>query len=169
MKRFHSIAVLLLPLFFSACALVQSSEPKMTQLQLRQLQTREYDAPKQIVLEAAVAVLHDEGYIIKSADSGLGILLGTKDVNVEPGWAKVFSFFEDNDNSLEQWDKTRIHEISINVQQFGKNSKVRIISQVKTYNNNDIVSDVHQVRSELFYTDIFSKIDKGVFLRKQDL
>ncbi|WP_462137998.1 hypothetical protein [Candidatus Mycalebacterium sp.] len=37
----------------------------MTQLQIRQMQTKEYEAPKEIVMEASLGFLQDEGYIIK--------------------------------------------------------------------------------------------------------
>lgn len=167
MKQFQIAAVLLFPFVFASCAILPAPPPKMTQLQLRQMQTREYDASRQVVMEAAVAVLHDEGYIIKNADSNLGILRGSKDVDVESGWGKFFSVFDDDGSQV--WDKNSVHEISVNVQQFGKVSRVRIISQVKTYNNRGGVSRVYQVKSEDFYRDIFSKVDKGIFLRKENL
>ena len=165
--RYLLIAVFVVSaLFFGSCAVFAPPPPKMTQLQLRQMQTREFDASRQMVMEAAIAVLHDEGYIIKNADGNLGILLGEKDVDVESGWGKFLSVFGDG---TEVWDKNSVHEVSMNIQEFGKTSKVRVISQVKTYNNKGGVSRVYQVRSEDFYTDIFSKIDKGVFLRKEKL
>ncbi len=147
------------------------SPPKMTQLQIRQMQTREYEAPKEVVIEASLGFLQDEGYIIKNANEKLGIVYGTKEVDVESGWNKFFGGLSkglDGDNDV-AWDKNSVHEISVNVRGFGKKSKVRVISQVKIYDTRGAVSKVAQITDEEFYKNIFYIIDKGVFLHQEGL
>lgn len=148
-----------------------ASQPKMTQLQIREMQTREYEAPKKVVIEASLGFLQDEGYIIKNANENLGIVHGTKEIDVESGWNKFFGGLSkglggDSDTA---WDKNSVHEISVNVRNFGGKSKVRIISQVKTYDTKGAVSKVEQVTDEEFYKNVFSIIDKGIFLQKEGL
>ena len=48
--------------------LAANQKPEMTQLQRRQLQTREYEAvEKTRILEVAVQVLQDDGFVISNA------------------------------------------------------------------------------------------------------
>ncbi len=166
MKRLVLIPVFLSLPLLGGCIAAVPKQPEMTQLQIRQMQTREYDAPRKIVMEAALAFLQDEGYIIKNADSDLGIIHATRDVELGARWSKFFAKAFNDDAT---WETNSVHEMSVNVRKFGETSKVRIISQVKVYDNKGAVSRVRQINEENFYRDIFSKIDKGVFLQKQDL
>jgi len=59
--------------------------------------------------------------------------------------------------------------VSVNVRSFGETSKVRVVSQVKTYNTEGGVSKVEQITEKQFYENVFSKIDKAVFLQNEGL
>jgi len=84
-KHLALIPVLFLALFLGSCV-GGAKKPQFTQLQIRQMQTRTYDAPRKIVMEAALGFLQDEGYIVKNADGNLGLIHATKEIDVESGW-----------------------------------------------------------------------------------
>jgi len=139
-----------------------------TQLQIREYQTRSYQTTDtKMVLKAIVNVLQDEGFIIKEANTDLGILSATKEVDVEStGQALVATLFL---GSNAKWNKNSVYEATANVSEFGAESRVRMIFQVKTYDNKGGVSDVKQIEDANYYQSFFSKVDKGVFIEKEKL
>ncbi|WP_462137997.1 hypothetical protein [Candidatus Mycalebacterium sp.] len=90
---------------------------------------------------------------------------------MESGWNKFFGALGKGVGGGNDavWDKNSVHEISVNIRGFGTKSKVRVISQVKIYDTKGGVSKVEQITDAEFYKNIFSIIDKGVFLHKEGL
>ena len=65
------------------CATIRVT-PEKTQLQIREIQTRSYDTnDTSIVMKDVLDVLQDEGFIIKHANTDLGLLAATNGANVE--------------------------------------------------------------------------------------
>lgn len=139
-----------------------------TQLQMREFQTRSYQSkdPK-VVLKAVVNVLQDDGFIIKEANTELGILTATKEVDVESGASAFFSTLIMGVNA--KWDKNSLFEATANVSEFGQETRVRVIFQVKTMDNKGGVSKVKQIDDEKHYQEFFAKVDKGLFIEKEGL
>jgi hypothetical protein len=55
-----------------------------TQLEIREIQTRSYDTPDtKMVMKAVLNVLQDEGYNIKNAETELGLLTASKEIDIE--------------------------------------------------------------------------------------
>jgi hypothetical protein len=120
-----------------------------------------------MILKAIVNVLQDEGFIIKEANTELGILSATKEVDVEStGEAFVATLFL---GSNAKWNKNSVYEATANVSEFGAESRVRVIFQVKTYDNRGGVSDVKHIEDANYYQSFFAKVDKGVFIEKEKL
>jgi hypothetical protein len=67
------------------------------------------------------------------------------------------------------WDKNSICEVSANVTEFGQETRVRVIFQVKTMDNKGGVSKISQIDDAQHYQDFFAKVDKGVFIEKEGL
>ena len=67
--RVHLIVSLGLVLLLSACA---GTQPEITPLQKREIQTRTYEHPKDTVFRATMAVLQDQGYTLEDADLEIG-------------------------------------------------------------------------------------------------
>ncbi|MEO0203132.1 MAG: hypothetical protein ABIL37_05385 [candidate division WOR-3 bacterium] len=83
MKRIISILTSIT--FFNACATTTSQTPK-TQLEVREYQTRFFQInDKNIILKAIVNTLLDEGYIIKNANTELGIINAEKAIDIQRG------------------------------------------------------------------------------------
>ena len=65
------------------------------------------------------------------------------------------------------FNKLKQIESSINISEFGKQSKVRANFQVKILDNQGRTVEVYQVEDPKYYQDFFMKVDKGIFIQKQ--
>lgn len=141
-------------------------DPRMSQLQIREFQTRAFQTSDTLlVMKALLNVLQDDFYIIKNADAALGLVTATKEVDVDNRgfWKRAFA--DDND----RFKKNAIVECSGTVDGHGRRTRVRVNFQVKTYDNLGAVMGVVQVQDQKFYQEFFSKVDKGIFLAKEKL
>jgi len=162
------VLILISGLLLSSCATTGGIVPQKTQLQIREFQTRRYDTnDTKMVMKAMLNVLQDEGFIVKNANLELGLLTATKEVDVEnKGEAFWASFWL---GSQATWKKNSIIEASANISEFGTQTRVRINFQRKILDNKGAVLEVEQVEDEKFYQNFFSKVDKGIFIQKEDL
>ena len=53
--------------------------------------------------------------------------------------------------------------------QFGKQVKVRINFQLKAYNNKGELIELGQIDNAEFYQNFFAKVDKGLFIKKENI
>ncbi len=161
--------VLLLSLgFVMSCAGTAPVQPEKTQLQKRQFQTRKYDVQDDLVVLKAVAnALQDEGFIIDEAEPDLGIITASKEVDIENTGAKLVAIFFAGVHG--RWAKNNIIESSVNVSGHGEQTKVRVIFQVKSMNNKGEVMKVLQIEDETYYQNFFAKVDKSIFIEKEDI
>lgn len=155
---------------FSGCA-PMPPRPQRTQLEIREFQTRTYDNTKGQsvrVMKAVLDVLQDEGFIIKNADRELGFITASKEVDVQDPWGSAFAHFGSG-GAQPRYRKNAITECSANITEFGKVVKVRAIFQRKVMDNLGGTMGVTQIEDPLFYQDFFAKVDKGVFIEKQNI
>ena len=139
-----------------------------TQLQIREYQTRTYDVEDELmVLKAVANVLQDEGFIITNAEADLGLITAQKESNIEDGGEKFFSILFFGANA--RYKKNAIVESTANVSQFGKQVKVRVNFLLKAYNNRGELIDLGQIDDEQYYQDFFAKVDKGIFIQKENI
>ncbi len=81
MRRILSLITAIV--FFNACSSSTTSNPPKTQLEVREYQTRYFEIKdKNIIMKAVINTLMDEGYIIKEANTELGIITAEKTVDV---------------------------------------------------------------------------------------
>jgi hypothetical protein len=155
-------------LFFIGCVTASSGRAPKTQLQIREYQTRSYDTNDyKMVMKAVLNTLQDEGYIVKNAVVDLGLLTATKEVNVEDkGEVLLQKLLRKNKAT---WAKNSIFEATANVSEYGSETRVRLNFQVKTFNNKGNVQGVRQINDAKFYQDFFAKVDKGIFIQKENL
>lgn len=159
---------------FGALALVStgcsrnSADNEMTQLQIREIQTRTFAAKDaKAVLKEMINVLQDDAFIVKNANMELGLLTGEKDFELEKGWGTWVSILAGGQNA--KWNKNRVTELSANVTQFGSDTRVRINVQVKTFDNFGRVVEVKQVYDQGYYQAIFDKVHKGLFIQEEKI
>ncbi len=181
----------------SACTVVnyQQNKPayQETQLEVREFQTRMFDTnDNKLIMKALVNVLQDDNYIITNAVTDLGVLMAKKEVDLNSSGTKNttsrdidnqfwLEFFEaiatqDNhknkrtyNNQPQTYKKTKLVEVSINVTEYGKQSKVRANFQAKVLDNQGNVVEVYPLKDGKFYQDFFAKVDKSIYLQKNGL
>ena len=165
-------------LLLASCTVINQQTapaPQKTQLQTRQVQTREYDTNDvKLVMKAVLNVLQDDGFIVRNAQLELGLLTSTKEVDLaingggKDYWSNFFLGIDRNRSQGEQmFNKLKQIESSINISEFGKQSKVRANFQVKILDNQGRTVEVYQVEDPKYYQDFFMKVDKGIFIQKQ--
>ncbi len=153
--------------FLSGCALKGSDNEVMTQLQVREIQTREMDtSDTKLVMKSMMNVLQDEGFIIKNAVLDLGLLSAEKHIDIEntPLAMLMLAF-----NAHATWEKQQILEASANLSEFGDKTRIRINFQMKTLNNFGQVRNVVTVTDPEYYLRFFEKVSKGVFIQEQGI
>lgn len=150
--------------------------PAQTQLQIREFQTRTYETKDSaMVLKAVLNVLQDDGFIIKSADSNLGYLTGSKEVDVSSAGEAIGktvlmgALFGSQGAANASWRKNALIEVTANVTVFGAQTRVRVNFQRKTVDNRGNPMSVEQVGDGAYYQTFFSKVDKGIFIAKENL
>ncbi len=168
MKYLSLFLVVVVGMALSCQTYNPNPQTEKTQLQIREFQTRTFDVDNELmVMKAVASVLLDEGFIIKDAETDLGIISATKELDIESGSEKFFSILFFGANA--RWAKNSVIESTINVSSFGKQVKVRVIFQVKSMNNKGEVMVVQQVDDEQYYQDFFAKVDKGIFIQKENI
>jgi hypothetical protein len=178
--KFLLLTILLLSLFSVFGCTPLPVQPQLTQLQLRQIQTRSYGSRTPIdAMKAVINALQDEGFIVKNADKDLGFIQATRESDLDPGNRGGGTFFGGfgmgSRNSFggwdnnPRWDKASIVECSGNVNVYENKTQVRLIFQRKVVDNFGDIASVEQILDPEFYQMIFAKIDKSLFLQGQKL
>jgi len=139
-----------------------------------------------MVMKALLNVLQDDGFIVKNAVVDLGLITAVKEIEVKDSDDFDFGVFGmglGGGGSGFGWgvrpgwgnggpDVRRTNtviEMSGNVSEFGKVTRVRVNFLKKTLNNLGGTEDVLQIEDPQFYRDFFSKVDKGIFIQRERL
>jgi len=141
-------------------------QPRATQLQIRELQTRSFDTDDvMMVMKAVASVMQDDGYIIKEANSDLGLLTASKETDIESTGGKLWRslFFMYGATS----QKTAVVEATGNISPFGEQTRVRMNFQLRVLDNKGGTKKTTRVEDAAFYQDFFTKLDKAIFLQKE--
>ncbi len=143
------------------------AHPVMTQLQVRQLQTRHFQIndPKRAV-KAVLDVLQDEGFIPKEVNADVGFIYAVREVDVEDSGERFWANFWHGRRDA-RWKKNSIIECAANVTKRSHDLRVRLSLQVKVIDNSGNVQSVGAIYEPRIYQSLFSRIDKGIFLEKE--
>lgn len=140
--------------------------PEMTQLQVRQIQSREYTSTdEKSVIKAVIAALQDEGFIISTVSLDLGLVTSAMEVRDEDTGTKGWSEFMYGPG-MGTYQTTKRFEASATVQQQASTVRVRINIVAKALTNAGGIVWSQPVYETDVYQKIFSKVDKSVFLGK---
>ena len=163
---FFLFVIFFLNLGILGCA--SEANIQKSQLQIRAYQTKIFDTKDtKLVMKAVVDTLQDEGFIIKNADTDLGIIVATKELDIESKAEAIISVLFAGD--LARWEKVQQIEASINVSPYGEGSKVRAVFLVKTLDNRGDLLKVEQIEDEKYYQQFFTKVSKSLFLLQERL
>lgn len=143
--------------------------PEMTQLQIRQLQTREYSSTEYItVMKAVISAFQDEGFIITNANSELGLITSGMEIFEEDKATKQWIEFWYG-SGMGTYQTTKRFEASATVRQHGDVIRVRINVVAKAISNTGGIIWSQPVYDSKVYQGLFSKIDKAVYLEKEKI
>lgn len=163
-QKFYQ-AVIILALAITSCT---STKPQVTQLQIREFQTRVFEhVDQKTVIKAMLNVLQDEGFIIKQGNLDLGLLYAEKRVDVENKTEAVLAVLFLGANA--RWKKNSVFECSINVSEFGDGARVRANFQLRLLDNKGQLIGIEEVHHPKFYQEFFAKVDKAIFLASEKL
>lgn len=165
MRSIRLLAPIMTLVLFSCNAPPQQA---MTQLQLRQIQTRTLPTgDTKLAMKALLNVFQDEGYVVKNVDGDLGLLVASKEVSVEQAGTKFWSKFFWGANAL--WEQHALIEASATLTGAGDEHRFRVNFQKKVLNNHGLVAGVEHIVDEEFYQDFFSKVQKALFIEREML
>lgn len=145
--------------------------PQKTQLEKRQVQTREYDSTdKAMVMKAMLNVLQDEGFIVNNANPLLGFISGEKEFDLNDKSINIQKEFGTNRASL-NWNGVRVAvvEVTANITEYGQQMKVRINFKRKLLNVYGNAQSIDDIDDENYYQSFFAEVDKAIFLQKQKI
>jgi len=157
-----------LAICLTGCAVNTLQDSTATQLQIREIQSREFDTNNtKLVMKSMMNVLQDEGFIIKNAVAELGLLSAEKNIDVEnKGTAFLLCALQGN---AARWSKQQVLEASANVSEFGNKTRVRINFQTKTIDNFGCPKDIQTLNDPQYYQLFFDKVSKGIFIQEQNI
>jgi len=138
----------------------------MTQLQIRNLQTKTYDTSNnKMVMKSVLNTLQDLGFSVTNADADLGLIEAKRDKDVED---KTQAFFATLFAGAQaRYKKEEKVVATVNVSPFGKRTKIRASFSDKVLNNNGDVMSVHDITDAKTYQKFFQEVQKGLFLQEQ--
>ena len=145
-------------------------KPELTQLQIREMQTRTYEgADTMQVQRVALAVLQDDGFVVTNANTDLGLLSASKNLHDkqvdDTGTAFIKGFIGFWNISSEEWSDI---ESTLTVTSFGKDTRVRLSARL-TATSSDGGATFEAITDPEFYQTFFTKLEQGLFIERQAL
>lgn len=162
------------------------AQPPPTQLEVREYQTRTFDtADTGLVMKAMLNVLQDDGFVVKNAVVDLGLITAQRESDLAPGRSGTGGGFGGlggiviggtgpggvviGSQAENTFAKTEVRDFTGNVSAFGKQTKVRVSFQRKVLDNRGQVVEVEPISDLETYQRFFSRMDKSLFLQRENL
>ena len=136
-----------------------AKEPKMSALQIQQMQTKDVEVNKSIAFSSVMTVLQDSGYRIGAADRETGLITGVASTNTKMTWMPFVGF----GNSK----KTPV--VSAYIEEIGPEyTKIRLSFVMTKASANGFGGgqDEKPILDAQVYQDAFEKINQAIFVRQ---
>ncbi len=162
-KSTKAIFILVFALMLASCSSIEPPPPpQMSELQIREIQTRQYEnADYNEAMRATIASLQDQGFTITNANESLGLITAYKDLKAVDTWTEFWVGAQGSYQTIK-----RI-EANATVRKMGKNTEIRISLVSKGMTNTGGVLWTSPIYDAEAYQKIFSKIDKSLFIEKE--
>lgn len=155
-----AVVALPLALAFLPMGVHAKKVPEPSGLELQQIQSRDFDAPKNITFAAVMSVLQDAGYRIGAADRDTGLITGAASTKTKMTWLPFIGFGTSK--------KTPV--VSAYIEDRGPGmSRVRLNFVMGKISNNASfggVTDETPIYDPATYQQAFEKISQAVFVRQ---
>lgn len=141
----------------------------LTQLEKRQFQTKTYSAQDNILaMKSILNVLQDEGFIVYNVNSLLGYIYGVKDFDISDPNVDISKEFGLTKSRLNyNGVKVATLEVSINVTQYGEQSRIRANFKRKLFNEYGNAQMIEDIDDAEFYSEFYKKVDSAIALQKE--
>lgn len=142
----------------SAPTYAKDKKVELSPLQLQSMQTKDFEANKEMVFASVMTVMQDAGYRIENADLATGIITG---IGSSKG-KMVYSLWSGFGKSK----KTPI--VSSYIEQIGPMTRVRlnfVMAKVKSSLYGSQPQDEEPITEAEVYQDAFNKVDQALFIR----
>ena len=153
MKKISKLLALVLLISLTGC--LPPPKSTKTALELQSFQAKEFETTKKIAFASTLSVLQDHGYIIGSASLDTGLISGKSPTNS----ANMFFYKEMTDVKSTAF----VEEITTG------RTKVRlnfVNSSSRSSGYGQREDQDYPIEDPLVYQEIFSKIQQGIFVRK---
>jgi hypothetical protein len=144
-----------------------SIEVNHSALALRQFQKKEFHTTHKIeMIKAVMGSLQDIGFTIKNANADLGLIsaeIQVSDSSAFSQYMQSWIYKETTIASVKHWEAT------INIDVKGEVSMVRASFLAKALNKVGGVIKSEPILEPKFYQDFFTRVDKALFLSKNQL
>jgi hypothetical protein len=145
-------------------------------LSMRQLQSKKFDTLDEAnMLTASMEVLQDMGFIIKEAESKLGVIVGTKTRETDNRaqryalvTLKILARDRDPLRGIEKSHKIRVSLVTA-PDKSKKNTTVRVNFQRQVMDMNGDLVKLETIHEKELYEGFFSKLSKSVFLEANEV
>ncbi len=172
---FSIILVLLTSCVLAGCAQTIPKEAlqlRKESFELRQLQTRSFETSneKELLISGA-SVLQDLGYSIDESETGLGVIVGSKDRDAtEAGQIAAAIFIAALGGGSVPIDSHQKIRVSVITHPAGKKTtKLRVTFQRIVWNTRGQVSKTQSIEDPKIYQEFFHKLSKAVFLDAHEI
>jgi hypothetical protein len=169
LRTFLTGLLMITALFLTGCETVSKAPLviEMSQIETRQLQSRTYDSSDTIeAIKSVIAALQDEGYLIDNANETLGVVTASREDGTEIDGAKVYAEGYTYNGSYETVQRTIV---SASISQVAGKLKIRINIVRKAFNQNAGVIWSVPIQDAAQYQRLFSKVDKSLFLNREEI
>lgn len=157
MKIRNVIFAVLATAFLFGC--MATPKPTMTPLEIQSLQSREYEATKEVVFPSVISVFQDIGYTISNADIQTG-LISAESSSKSDFASKLFGV-----TSVRQTKATAF------VEKIGDKTKARLnfveVNRTSSSYGQTDRQDTPLLNAQL-YQNAFEKIENAIFIRRQN-
>jgi len=172
----RKLALCIVILFsLSACAQTvpkEALELGQESLQQRQSQTRRFETKdEKKILTAGAQVLQDLGFNLEESETGLGVVVGSKDRDAteagQVAGAVFMAVMFGVNMPIDQNQKIRVSLITRPVG--NKETAARVTFQRVVWNNRGQVSTTEPLDDPKLYQEFFDKLSQSVFLTAQEI
>lgn len=161
---FKSLVFLVVLMTTSCAVYTPPPEKARTQLEWRQLQSRVFTIENELVaLKATIAALQDTGYSINSANENTGLISAVNVSAFDGGCASIPGRMPYCLVAIEE-------SVTGTITKIAKDQiRIRISIKKNGKTDSDAIEWTRKVGDESLYQSIFQKIDKSIFLQKENL
>ena len=172
MRAARLVPLLLAALPLGACATGGGAPAPASPLAIRELQSRSYPTPDtRLVMKAALGALQDNGFVVKTADAGLGLITATKesvrevsDVRKLGRWSFIVLTYGVGALLPGPRPGAGVLEATANVSEFGLETRLRVSFELKVLDGSGRLKESRTLGDAAIYQEFFARVDQGLFL-----